>query len=90
MVNSSSGLPILPDGALVDMKTSDYLLINTSYGFIEHNTPKTRVALQQAAKLAQTVVGLDTGPWLMAAAGLLSGKAATVHWDVFEDFAIIP
>jgi transcriptional regulator GlxA family with amidase domain len=86
-VISSSGLPILPDGALADMKRSDYLIVNASYGFIEHNTSKTRIAIQQAAKLAQTVVGLDTGPWLMAAAGLLSGKIATVHWDIFEDFA---
>jgi transcriptional regulator GlxA family with amidase domain len=69
------------------MQRSDYLILNSSYDFIEHDTQKTRIAIQQATKLAQTVVGLDTGPWIMAAAGLLSGKTATVHWDIFEDFA---
>lgn len=86
-VNSSSGLPILPDGALVDMKRSDYLIVIASYDFTTHDTPKARIALQKSAKLADTVVGLDTGPWIMAAAGLLTGKTATIHWDTFENFA---
>lgn len=86
-VHSSSGLPILPDGALSDMTRCDYLVVNASYDYTKHDTPKTRVALQKAAKLANTVVGLDLGPWIMAAAGLLNGKASTVHWDIFESFA---
>lgn len=87
MVHSSSGLPILPDGALSDMTRCDYLIVNASYDYIQHDTPRTRVALQKTAKLADTVVGLDMGPWIMAAAGLLNGKTATVHWDIFESFA---
>ena len=86
-VQSSSGLPILPDGALRDMKRCDYLWINSSYGYEQHGAPKTRVALQRAAKLSGTVIGLDTGAWVMAAAGLLAGKMATIHWDVIDSFA---
>ena len=86
-VQSSSGLPILPDGALSDMKRCDYLWINSSYGYEQHGTPKTRVALQRAAKLTDTVIGLDTGAWVMAMAGLLTGKKATIHWDLFDSFA---
>ena len=35
--------------------------------------------LQAAARQAGVTVGLDTGPWLLAAAGLLDGRRATVH-----------
>jgi len=85
-VQSSSGLPILPDGALQNMGRCDYLLVNSSYGYEKYDTVKTRIALQKAAKLANTVVGLDTGAWLLAAADLLTGKTATIHWDVIESF----
>lgn len=87
LVNSSSGLPILPDGALSDMKRCDYFFVNASYDYVKHNTSKTRMEVQKAAKLADTVVGLDAGPWIMAAAGLLNGKSATIHWDILESFA---
>jgi len=85
-VQSSSGLPILPEGALADMDRCDYLLVNSSYDYEKHDTPKARIAFQKAAKRANTVVGLDTAAWLLAAAGLLTGKKATIHWDVFESF----
>ncbi len=85
-VQSSSGLPILPDGAVTDLKRCDYLVVNSSYGYETYDTPKTRAALQKAAKLSQTVVGLDTGAWLLASAGLLTGRTATIHWDIFENF----
>ncbi len=86
-VQSSSGLPILPDGALSEMGRCDYLFVNASYDYIKHDTSKARIALQRASKLADIMVGLDTGAWLMAAAGLLDGKIATVHWDTFDSFA---
>jgi transcriptional regulator GlxA family with amidase domain len=88
-IQSSSGLPILPDGPLSDMQRCDYLLVNSSYDYEMYNTPKTRVALQKSARLSGTVVGLDTGAWLLAAAGLLEGKTATIHWDVLDSFADI-
>ena len=30
---------------------------------------------------------LGHSPWLMAAAELLEGRRATIHWDVLESFA---
>jgi transcriptional regulator GlxA family with amidase domain len=85
-VQSSSGLPILPDGAISDMTRCDYLWVNSSYGYEKNDTSKTRIALQKASKLAKTMVGLDTGAWLIAAAGLLNGKTATIHWDILDSF----
>jgi transcriptional regulator GlxA family with amidase domain len=84
---SSSGIQVLPHGALVGMDTCDYLFVLASYDHLTHDTVATRQALRRAAAQAGTLVGMDTGPWLMAAAGLLDGRRATLHWDLLDAFA---
>ncbi len=84
---SSSGIQVLPHGALAEMERCDYLFILSSYDHARHDTSQTRRALRNAAKKAQTLVGMDTGPWLLASAGLLAGRRATLHWDLQDAFA---
>lgn len=83
---SSSGIEVLPHGPLSALAGCDYLLILASYGHDRHDTAATRHALQGAARRAEVTVGLDSGPWLLAAAGLLDGRRATVHWDLLAAF----
>ena len=84
---SSSRLQILPDAALKDMAQCDYLCVVASYDYLKHDTASLRQALRQAARKCRTLVGLDSGPWLMASAGLLDGKRATVHWEMLDLFS---
>ena len=86
-VHSSSGLPILSQGRLKDLRFVDYLFVLSSYQHRLHDDAKTRKALRNAAGQCKVVIGLDTAPWLMAAAELLEGRRATIHWDVLESFA---
>lgn len=83
---SSSGLLVQPDGALGEISECDYLFVLSSYDQVAHDTTAHRQALRRAAGKAANVVGFDTGAWLMAAAGLLRGRRATVHWDLLEPF----
>lgn len=83
---SSSGIEMVPDASLKMLTRTDYLFVMASYGHERHDTPQTRRLLQAAARRADVVVGLDAGPWLMASAGLLDGRRATVHWDLFDAF----
>ncbi len=86
-VVSSSGLPILPHGRLADIQTGDYLFVMPSYDVQALATPACLNALRAASRRFRVIAGLDTGSWLMAAADLLTGRQATIHWDAIEGFA---
>jgi transcriptional regulator GlxA family with amidase domain len=58
-----------------------------SYGHTAHATPATLAALRACAPRHQMMVGLDTGSWLLGAAGLLDGYKATSHWDILGSLA---
>lgn len=86
-VSSSSGLPVMPDGAFDPSARVDDLFIVSSYDHLSLSTSKCRNVLRAARSNAKRIVGLDTGAWLMAAAGLLDGQKATIHWDIFDSFS---
>lgn len=84
---SSSGLSIAPDGPLAEISRSDLLIVVAGYGFREHATKATSSLLWRLNRGSGLILGADTAAWLLAEAGLLSGKAATLHWQVLSDFA---
>lgn len=85
-VTSSSGLPVQP-ARLGSMASGDWLLVMPSYGHKALTTPALKSALRQAARRFDLLIGLDTGSWLLAAAGLLQGYRATAHWDILTDLS---
>ena len=38
-------------------------------------------------KRYKNIIGLDTGPWMMAGAGILDNHRATAHWDIIDEFS---
>lgn len=84
-VTSSSGLPVTPDAAL-GQAAGDLLFLMPSYGARRLASAATSRALRSAAKRFPTLVGMDMGSWLLAAADLLTGQRATIHWEEFEAF----
>ncbi len=86
-VTSSSGLPVGPTASLRDRPGGDALFVVSSYGHLGHATPAGARMLRAAAGRFGTVAGLDTGAWLLAAAGLLDGREATIHHDEWDAFA---
>lgn len=84
---SSSGIVVRPDARLADAGRFDVLFVVAGYGFRDHATAGTRSSLARAAVRARKVAGLDTGSWLLAAAGLIDGQRATIHWQELDAFA---
>ena len=81
-VRSSSGLRMASDGAIEDIRKSDVLIVISGYGYREHVGADTSRLIRRLAGLSDTIIGVDTGAWLLAAAGLLRGREATIHWQV--------
>ena len=86
-VVSSSGLPVSPTASFADRLGGSILMVLPSYGVRAHATSDCLAALRAAARRYDVIAGLDMGSWLMAAAGLLSGQQATIHYDELDAFA---
>lgn len=86
-VTSSAGMRVVPDGALSDASTGDALILLPSYGFRDIATPDLLSRLRRCTGRFSTLIGVDSGAWPLAAAGLLDGRRATIHFDVFDLFS---
>jgi len=86
-VQSSSELRLMPDQKFGETKRADFLFIIASYDFRKHDNVVSRRALRASVKRYKNIIGLDTGPWMMAGAGLLDNHRATAHWDIIDEFS---
>ena len=86
-VASSSLLSVVPAAALDEAGAGDALVVMPSYGYREHTTPALGRALVRAAERHAVLIGLDTGAWPLAAAGLLDARRATIHPSEHDAFA---
>ncbi len=84
---SSSRIVVRPDAPLAEAAPFDVLFVVAGYDFRQRATAAVRSALGRAAAHTRKVAGLDTGSWLLAAAGLIDGQRATIHWQELESFA---
>lgn len=81
---SSSGLPVQTASWGERAGTGDILCVMPSYGFLDYATPRMSEILRAASRRFAMIVGLDTGAWLLAVAGLLDSRKATIHWDEYS------
>ncbi len=85
-VKSSSGMTLMPDGKLEMGTKGRRLFLISSYGYDTIYTKALGDLMRRHVYDGGTVFGMDTGAWLMAEAGLLNGRKATIHWDVLSRF----
>ena len=86
-VHTSAGMRVTPDAAFGNDESGDTLVLLPSYGYANFATPSFNLRLRAASGRFHSVIGLDSGAWLMAAAGLLAGHRATIHYDELDRFA---
>lgn len=72
---------------LTDRAEMDVLMIVAGFRVAEQVTPALLSRLRRLAPRLSAMIGIDSGSWFLAHAGLLDGHAATVHWEDLETFA---
>ena len=86
-VASSSGLRIAPDCALDALEGFDMLHVVAAFEAEQSASPRVRGLLRNAGRGRVLLGGLESGAYILAAAGLLDGFKATTHWEDLQDFA---
>jgi transcriptional regulator GlxA family with amidase domain len=92
---SAAGGPCLAsNGVVVDTasleavqaETFDIVVVSSSWTPEAVGTPHLLAALRRWARAGSIVGGLDTGAFILADAGLLDGRRATVHYEHIDAF----
>ena len=84
---SSSRLSLAADLSADRIGATDALVVVTGYGARDHMSRAATQIIRRKSRGLPLTVGLDTGAWLMAGAGLLTGRRATIHWMELDAFA---
>ena len=89
VVRAENGLAVVPEHALEDVPPLDTLLIPGGAGARQSLSRDARLLawLRERAPLTRRVVSVCTGVYVLAAAGLLEGRAVTTHWHFADDLA---
>ncbi len=86
LVESSAGTSLLTS-RFSDVGEVDTLMVAGGEGVMNAtNCPQTLTFIRQMARNTRRVTSVCSGAYLLAAAGLLSGKKATTHWQRSADF----
>lgn len=86
-VTSSSGIQVAPDDCLKHMEAANMTLIVGGDDFRKEAAQKQLSRQLRPLLRSGVVIGADTGAWLMATMGLLNGRRATIHWQLYDEFS---
>lgn len=85
-VVASNGMSITPDCGIADAPGLGTLMVVSSFEPERAASKALYGWLRRCHRRGTRVGGVDTGPFLLADAGLLDGCVATVHWEALSSF----
>ncbi len=85
-VLASNGMSVNADAALGEDEPGGILLIVAGFEPLACYGPPLQQALRRLDHAGVILGGIDTGPMVLAEAGLLDGYRATLHWEALDAF----
>ncbi len=96
-VAASNGVAIVADFAPGAAQEADLVFVCAGGNPAPFDDRETLAWLRRLARGGTTIGGISGGPYLLARAGLLSGRRATLHWEhaaafheAFPDIDVVP
>ncbi|MCK0143675.1 GlxA family transcriptional regulator [Aliiroseovarius sp. F20344] len=86
-VKSSAGPSFLADGPLEELRRDDTLVLVSGVDVQSNCSTKLLNWLRREARRGVRMAGLCTAAHILAKAGLLNDKRATIHWENHDSFA---
>ena len=83
----SNGSRVALDAGLVEVAPGDTVLVCGGIDVARNATRPVLAWLRREARRGAAIGGLCTGAWILAEAGLLDGRRATIHWENHDGFA---
>ncbi|MDS9468053.1 GlxA family transcriptional regulator [Paracoccus sp. MBLB3053] len=83
----SNGTRIALDGGLIETQRGDTILVCGGLDASRAATRPVLAWLRREARRGTRIGALCTGAWVLAQAGLLDGRRATIHWENQDGFA---
>lgn len=85
-VLASNGMSVNADATLAEVEPGGVLLIIAGFDPLACYGPPLQQALRRLDHAGVILGGIDTGPMVLAEAGLLDGYRATLHWEALDAF----
>jgi len=85
-VAASNDIPVSVSGGLSDIGRPAMAVVSASYEPEGGINAPTLATIRRLARDRVLLAGIDTGPFLLAAAGVLDGFRATCHWESLPGF----
>ena len=86
-VEASNGIAVATQGSLAELGKVDMIIVCAGFepGEVERSV-KVHHQLRRLTRHGTTVGAISSGSFLLAEAGLLTGRRCTVHWEYIEAF----
>ncbi|WP_394690460.1 GlxA family transcriptional regulator [Hoeflea sp.] len=84
---TSAGIAWPVSGRHDPSRPADIFAVVAGFGAARFTDRKLIAHIYRAARNATLVLGIESGAWPLARAGLLDEHRAATHWEDFEDFA---
>jgi transcriptional regulator GlxA family with amidase domain len=85
-VPASNGIPVGVHGSIASLGRTDLVLVCAGLETQLKDHPRVHHHLRRLSSHGAKVGAISSGPFILADAGLLSGRRCTVHWEYLDAF----